>query len=178
MFFLTIITIIYTDIRDLYYAIQYSIINTKIDNNSYGVLNAIQFSLITNVSSNEISEFVYNTDSDYILTRIFNYIVSIDEFFQFLDANRFFRNIYSIMNFSCQNITQLNDETISLVKKTFDINLENFTETFCQTRPIMSFNSSLILQKEIGYLMLKLHSFPVVIEYKEKVNYFRFFFFI
>ena len=89
-----------------------TIINTKIDNNSYGVLNAFQVSLIANISSNELSKIVYNTSSDYILTRTFNYISSVDEFFQFLDEHWYFQNIDDVMNISCPNIARLNDHLL------------------------------------------------------------------
>ena len=167
--FLLIIIVIYVNIGLLYSVIQYSIINTKIDNYSYGALNAFQVSLLTNVSSNEISKIIYNTDSDYILTRIFNYIASVDEFFQFIDKLTIFKNIDDVMNLSCQSIAQINDQAVSLVKEKLDINLEVFIEKFCQTRYITSFNSSMIIQKEIGYLMLKLTNFPIIVEYQEKL---------
>ena len=53
--FLLIIIVIYVNIGLLYSVIQYSIINTKIDNYSYGALNAFQVSLLTNVLKNSFS---------------------------------------------------------------------------------------------------------------------------
>ena len=57
--FLLVLIVIYVNIGLLYSVIQYSIINTKIDNYSYGALNAFQVSLLTNVFSNEISKIIY-----------------------------------------------------------------------------------------------------------------------
>lgn len=171
IFLIMIIGVIYIKIGILKDVIQYSLINTKIDNYNYGALNAIQFSLLTNVTPSEISKIIYNNESDFIISSIHNFLSSNEEFMQFLENHKSFKNVDDVMDISCQNIKNLNDKSALQIREKFDIDVEPFLSNFCLSSYIMTFNNSWIIKKEIGYLMLKLSTYPVIVPYQQKIDY-------
>ena len=173
-FFITVIIfiIMYMMLIRLKRLVEYSNINAALDNYIYDNVNANQFSLLTNISTYELSGYIYgNSSINYILKGISEHYINLKKYELFINKNKDYSLIKDTVDLSCENLHLLNDTSIFLIKKYYDIDLSDFLIAFCGMNPIMEYKDPILIQKEICYLMQRLLTLNVLAEYQQKLYY-------
>lgn len=175
IFFVFIFVTMFFALNEIKYLVEYTSINSAIDNYVFDNLNANQYLILSNVTGYELSEFIYDNKSiHYIregLTKHFYYLEQLEIFIQ---KHSDYHLISDKINFTCDNMKLLKDQNIEQIENsdgTSYKDLTPFLTGLCNSSPIMNYSSEIIVQREICYTLRKLGYYSTKAFFEEKVLY-------
>lgn len=174
IFFVIIFVVIFLALNEIKYLVDYTSINSSIDNYVFDNVNANQYIILTNTTGYELSGFIYGNDSiHYIREGISQHFYYLEQLERFVKNHDGYDMINQKINLTCDNMGLLKDNNIDLVEKSNPgySNLTPFLIGLCKSSPIMSYGNEIIVQKEICYTLRKLGYYKTQANFTEKVEY-------
>ena len=143
-----------------------------LDNCVYGNLNAMQYVLLINASSSVISRMIYNATEDYITEGVNVHFDYIDKYKDFTNKHSRFNGISEVLKVNCDSIELYVDEESLMIGEKYNIDMKVFFKKFCLTSGLVNYEDDLLIQKDVGYLLLKIMQFDYIVPYNKKVLFF------
>ena len=169
---LIILFVILSMHAQLIYLVDYTSINSMLDNCVYGNLNAMQYVLLINASSSVISRMIYNATEDYITEGVNVHFDYIDKYKDFTNKHSRFNGISEVLKVNCDSIEIYVDEESLMIGEKYNIDMKVFFKKFCLTSGLVDYEDDLLIQKDVGYLLLKIMQFDYIVPYNKKVLFF------
>ena len=171
VFELIILFVIFTMLNQLINLVDYTSINSMLDNCIYGNLNAMQYVLLLNVSSSVISRMIYNQSLDYITGRVNVHFEYIDKYRDFTNKHSRFYGVSKEHKLSCDSIEHYVDSESLKIGEKYNIDMKVFYKNFCVTSGLITYQNDLLIQKDIAYLLLKITQFDYIVPYYKKLSF-------
>ena len=168
---LIIIIVILAMLRQLIHLVDYTSINSMFDNCIYGNLNAMHFSLLINATPSVISRMVYQTTDDYISNGVNIHFDYLDKYREFVNKHSRFSGITNELQVTCDNIDLYVDDASLQLGKKYNIDMRTFFKNFCLTSGLVAYQDDLLIQKDVGYLLLKISKFNYIVPYSQKFSF-------
>ena len=166
-----ILVVILSMLKQLIHLVDYTSINSMLDNCIYGNLNAMYFSLLVNASSSVISRMIYQTTDDYISGGVNIHFDYLNKYEVFINKHPRFSGKSNKLQVTCDGIDLYVDDISLQLGEKYNIDMRTFFKNFCMTSGLVVYQDDLLIQKDVGYLLLKISKFDYIMPYSQKLSF-------